>query len=109
MSTETLWLILAIEIVIAVFGVRFVVTMYQHIHHPDDEDEIEYYDDELEFDEKYPALSLLVDLIHIYAVVFVFLGFADIVYQLFVAATEPFFGGGHIVAADFIGIFPNMF
>ena len=111
MSTETLWLILAIEIVIAVFGVRFVVTMYQKIHHGDDEleDELDYYDDELEFDEKHPAISLLVDLIQISVAAFVFVAFADIIYQLFVAATEPFFGGGHVITADLIGIFPNMF
>ena len=109
MRTETLWLILSIETVIAVFGARFVVTMYQRIRHPDSEDEGEYLDDELEFDERHPALSLFVDLVQIGTVALAFLMFADIIYQMFITAAGPFFGSGYTTTQDFIGILPQMF
>ena len=111
MSTETLWLILVIEIVIAVFGVRFLFAMRTRIYVTDYEldDEPNYYDDELDFEERHPALSLLEDLTQILITMVAFLAFVDIVFQLFVAAAEPFFGGNFATTRVLIGIIPNMF
>lgn len=106
MSTETLWLILAVEIVIVVFSVRFLVIAYQRSHCTNEDLEEEFTDDELEFDEKYPALSVLEDLTIIAIPLFSVAAFADLLFQIFVTAAGPFFGANFVEAQDFIYLFP---